>query len=136
MKKVYIHNQDNNIVDNVEKIHISNLNSVPNGSCSLIVCDCLDTVTYSDRLILLSEVLKKAALSCNVIFKMINLKIFGKHIFYDRLDIQQANNVLALCNSMWDESTCHEILAQYNNFAIKENTHTGLMKQITLERIA
>jgi hypothetical protein len=67
---------------------------------------------------------------------MINIKIFGKHIFYDRLDLQQANNVLALCNSMWDESTCAELLGQHSNFAIKENTHTGLIKQVVLERIS
>jgi hypothetical protein len=134
MKKIYVYNQDNNIIDNVEKVHISNLGSIPNGSCALIVCDCLDSLTYSDRLLLLSEVLKKAALNCSVILKMINLKLFCKHVFYDRLDLQQANNVLGLCNSMWDENSCHEILSQYNNFAIKENTHTGLIKQIVLER--
>lgn len=136
MKKIYIHNQDNNIIDNVEKVHISNLNNIPNGSCSLIVCDCLDSVTYSDRLILLSEVLKKAALKSEVILKMINLKLFSKHIFYDKLDLLQTNNILALCNSMWDDATCHEIISQYSNFAIKENTHMGLIKQLILERVA
>ena len=136
MKKVYIHNQDNNILDNVEKIHISNLNNLPNGSCSLIVCDCLDSVSYSDRLILLSEVLKKAALNATIILKMINLKLFAKHIFYDKIDVQQTNNVLELCASMWDESTCHDILSRYSNFSAIENTHTGLIKQITLQRVS
>lgn len=136
MKKVYIHNQDNNILDNVEKIHISHMTSLPNGSCSLIVCDCLDSVSYEDRLILLSEILKKAALNANVILKMINLKLFAKHIFYDKINVQQTNNVLQLCNSMWDEGTCHEVLSQYSNFSLTENTHTGLIKQITLQRVS
>lgn len=136
MNKIYVHNQDNNIIDNVEKVHISNLNSVPNGSCSLIVCDCLDTLNYSDRLVLLTEVMKKAALKCQVILKMINLKLFSKHVFYDRLDLNQTNNILSLCNSMWDEATCNDILSQYGNFINKENTHMGLIKQVILERVS
>lgn len=136
MKKIYVYTQDNNIIDNVEKIHVSNLNNIPNGSCSLIVCDCLDALTQEDRVILLSEVLKKAALKAEIIFKIINLKLFGKHIFYDKLDLAQTNNILALCNSMWDDSTYHDVLSQYSNFSIKENTHMGLIKQIVLERVA
>ena len=134
MKKVYIYNVDNNIIDNVEKVHVSNIDMIPNGSCSVIVCDCLDSIDLQNRINLFDQILKKAGIGCSVILKFISLKLFGKYIYNDKLDTAQINQLLNICRSMIDESTFNQMLNSYNNFTIKENTYTGLMRQVTLER--
>jgi len=134
MKKIYIYNIDNNIIENTDKVHISDMQTIPSGSCSMIVCDCLDSLSFDDRLNAINNILKKIAKGGSVIFKFMSLKLFAKYITNDKLDITQINYILNHCNSMYDENILTTVLNSHSNFVIKENTYNGLIRQVGLER--
>ncbi len=134
MKKIYIHNIDNHIVDNIEKVHISDLQTIPNGSCAMVICDCLDSLSFQDRLEATQHILKKIAKGGSVTFKFISLKLFAKYVMNDKLDIGQINQVLYHSRSMYDENMFTNVLSSHTNFVIKENTYNNLIRQVVLER--
>lgn len=135
MKKIYLYNADNQLVDNIEKIHITAADSIPNGSCELIVCDCLDGIPLSERTNTLKNICKKAALKCRIILKFISLKLFGKYVFYDKISIEDANLVIQNSASLIDESTFDTTLVNLPGFVIVENAFNGMVRTITIERI-
>lgn len=134
MKKIYVYNLLDSWVDNIDKIKIENINSISNGSCDLLLCDCLDSVLLTDRITLTSELVKKLTINGKLTLKFISLVNLSKLILTNQISIQEINNVFASCLSVIDEDLFAQQIEQFNNLDCIENFYNGLFRQVTLER--
>jgi hypothetical protein len=135
-KYIYVHAGDNNPVPDAEKINISNVNMISNGSSENILCDCLDLFTISERTVLTNELLKKLRVGGTLHLKFINLKLFSKNCYLDRIEEKQLNNIIANVKSLVDDSHLEQILNNSTNFAIKSLVYDGLSENVIIERRA
>jgi hypothetical protein len=135
-KTIYIVNGFQPSVRDIEQHNINNLSLLSNGSVDTIICDCLDSVAFSDRIKHMTEIFSKLKVNGTAIFKTINLKIFAKHILTDKIDTAGANNILGSIKSMLDDSDIDNILSNYTNIRMVESINDGLSKTLTLQRVS
>lgn len=136
MKKVYVYNLTSDLVNEVDKVKIDNIESISNGSCSLVICDCLDTVSIADRLSITAELIRKLSIGGKIILKFLSIRSLSKLILSNQISIQDINNIFSSCQSVVDEDFFTQYLNQFDNLQYLENIYEGLFRQVTLERKA
>lgn len=135
-KYIYVHAADNNPIPDAEKVNVNNVNLISNGSSENILCDCLDLFTISDRTSLTNELLKKLRIGGKLHLKFINLKLFSKNCYLDKIEADKINNIIANVKSLVDDSHIDQILQNNNNFILKGLSYDGLAESIIIERKA
>lgn len=134
MKKFYVHNIDQHIVENIEKINYASLDMVPVGCADLVICDCLDSLVLDERNKVFNDLFTKICVGGKLVLRLLNLKIFAKFIGNDVLNLSQANEILANCRSMLDDVALSQALEQKPNFVMIENTYDGINRLVILQR--
>jgi len=135
-KYIYVHSNDNNPVPDAEKINISNINLISNGSSENILCDCLDLFPLSERISLTNGLLKKLCVGGKLRLKFINLKLFAKNCYLDKIDENKINAIVSNVKSLVDDSHLEQILSNNRNFVIQSIVYDGLSEDVILERKA
>ena len=135
-KYIYVHSTDNNPIPDAEKINVNNVNLISNGSSENILCDCLDLFTINERTSLTNELLKKLRIGGKLHLKFINLKLFSKNCYLDKIEADKINNIIANVKSLVDDSHIDQILQNNNNFILKGLSYDGLAESIIIERKA
>lgn len=135
-KYIYVYATDNNPLPDAEKISIDNINLISNGSSENILCDCLDLFTIDDRTSLTHELLKKLRIGGKLHLKFINLKLFSKNCYLDKIERSKLYNIIANVKSLVDDEHIEQILQDNNNFILKGLSYDGLAESVVIERKA
>lgn len=135
-KYIYVYVVDNNPIPDAEKVNINNINLISNGSSENIFCDCLDLFVIDERASLTNELLKKLRIGGCLHLKFINLKLFSKHCYLDKIEPDRINSIIANVKSLVDNSHIDNILQNNNNFMLKILSYDGLAETVIIERKA
>ena len=133
-KYIYVHVADNNPIIDAQRVHLSDISLISNGSCENILCDCLDVLPLSERVSSTNELLKKIRVGGRLHLRFINLKLFSKHCYLDKLDSSTINNILMSVKSLVDDAHMEQIISSNNNFMLYSSSYDGLSQSIVIER--
>jgi len=135
-KYIYVYSVDNNPVQDAKKVNISDIKLISNGSADNIICDCLDVLTLNDRILHTSELLKKIKVGGKLHLRFINLQLFSKYCYLNKLELDKINNIIANIRSIVDDSHIEEILSVNNNFKLDSVVYDGMIQNVVLERVS
>jgi hypothetical protein len=135
LKTIFIYNHTEPSVKNVESHNINGLGLVSNGSVDSILCDCIDTISITDRSAKLAEIFNKLKIGGSVVIKTIDLKIFAKYVLNDQINKDHLSAILTNNQSMFDIRDMSQLLSSRPDIKITEQTNDGLSKTIKMQRI-
>jgi hypothetical protein len=135
-KYIYVHTVDNNPIQDAKKVNINDIKLISNGSVENIICDCLDSLMITDRISSTNELLKKIKIGGKIHLRFINLQLFGKHCYLNKLPFDRINTIINNIRSIVDDAHIEEILNINNNFVLNSVVYDGIVENVILERIS
>jgi hypothetical protein len=135
-KSVYIHNSTDPSIKDIETLSIFDTENLSNGSMDTILCDCLDTVSFKDRIKYLNMLLTKLKINGTLVTKNINLKLFAKNIYNDNIKTDDVNTIIENVKSLIDDDKLYGVIASNPNVRVIENIYSGMNQTITLKRVS
>lgn len=132
-KYIYVHVQDNNPIADAQKIKLNDINLISNGSSEHIICDCLDVLPINDRINATKQLLNKIKIGGKLHLRFINLNLFAKHCYLNKIDNDKINGIIANVRSLINDSHI-ESITNTSNFRIHSLYYDGIVENVILER--
>ena len=133
-RNLYISKDADHVLANYQTILIQDINKVINGYINNIVCECLDSVDYKERLSSIYSILSKIAFEGSATFKFLNASVLAARVLKNEIDSEKLSQIIKDTASIWTESRILEVFASMPNIVVQKNYVENIYTVITVHK--